>query len=90
MEPFQLDDAPEDVRGSRGLDLQSLEKTVLMQKVLAQMKDEDVDVLFDRYVTLMDLKDMAAERGISKQALAFRLRTAKANFLVAFADKWDE
>lgn len=41
MEPFQLDDAPEDVRGSRGLDLQSLEKTVLMQKVLAQMKDED-------------------------------------------------
>lgn len=91
MEPVSLDNLDVErmeVEDDSGMTLAGLEKKLKMQKVLAHMKDEDVDLLFDRYVTLRTIREIANSLGLTDQAVDSRLRTARANFVKAFGDHW--
>jgi RNA polymerase sigma factor (sigma-70 family) len=72
-----------------GLSLAQLEKRARMEKVLAAMREQDVSILIDYYIAKYTLKQIAAEAGVSPQAIHKRLKQAKKNFLVAFAENWN-
>lgn len=97
QEPFRreehlsLDDLPEafTVAEPSGMNLAAIEKRLRMQKVLLAMREEDVDVLFERYVEMRTLEEIAEDLGVTHQAVSKRLTTARANFLRAFAQEWN-
>lgn len=67
-----------------------VEQQLRMRHVLNHMRDEDVTLLVDRYVTRLTVQEMADKHGITRQSMDGRLSTAKQNFMVAFADHWLE
>lgn len=75
--------------GSEGLTLLQVEKQLRMQKVLAAMRDEDVSILWERYVRFRTVAELAEDHSVSTQAIYKRLKTARANFHVAFAEHWE-
>jgi hypothetical protein len=73
-----------------GLTLAQIDKQLRMRHVLDYMRYEDVEVLVDRYVTRLTQQEIADKRGVTQQAVLKRLRTAAANFRVAFAEHWND
>lgn len=72
-----------------GLSLLQVEKQLRMRHVLQYLEEDDVALLVGRYVSRRTLADLAAERGVTPQAVYKRLETARKNFKEAFAEHWN-
>lgn len=76
--------------GQEGRSLIQVEKHLRMRHVLDRMDPDDVEVLVAFLVNRQTQQEVAREYGVSQQAVSKRLRTARANFLVAFGEHWND
>lgn len=70
------------------LTVAQIEKQVRMRTVLEGMRRRDVEMLVKRYVALSTLEDIAAEEGVTAQAIWKRLQTAQRHFETAHIARW--